>query len=230
MSASASEPLMLDVKRLSKRYDDAVALRDLDLDLRTGERLILVGRNGSGKTTLLRCVAGLLDPSDGEILVAGEPAGSIDARRAVSYLPDAPVLFDDLSVWEHLEYVARLHDVVNWQEVAEDLLVRLGLAERADDLPSTFSRGLRQKTSIALGFVRPFDLLLVDEPFVGLDPPGKEAVIQLVRDAVAEGATTVVATHQLEYLSEGSRALVLLDGRDVYDGDPELRRIEPWFS
>ena len=217
------------VEALHKRYGDAVALGGIDLDVTAGEQLVLVGRNGSGKTTLLRVVAGLLEVSEGTVTIDGEPPGSLPARRRVSYLPDAPVLFDDLSVWEHLEYVARLHGVTNWQAVGEDLLDRLGLADRADDLPSRFSRGLRQKTSIDLGLVRPFDLLLVDEPFVGLDPPGKDAVIQLVRDCAAEGATTIVATHQLEYLSEAERVAVLRDGDLVHHGEPDRGMVERWF-
>lgn len=221
---------LVEITGLAKRYGQAVALEGVSLRVAEGERLVLVGRNGSGKTTLLRIIAGLLDATEGEVSIEGDRPGSMEARRRVSYLPDAPVLYDDLSVWEHLEYVARLHDVTNWEEVADDLLDRLGLTKRADHLPSTFSRGLRQKASVALGFVRPFDILLVDEPFVGLDPPGKEAVIQLVRDRAADGATTIVATHQLEYLAEAERALVLHDGSLVYEGDPSRDRIEPWFS
>ena len=138
-----------------------------------GEAVALIGHNGSGKTTFLRIAAGLLEPSDGTVLIDGHPAGSLPARAAMAYLSDSPTFYEDLSVWEHLEYVARLHGHDDWEQDAADLLDHLGLYDRADDLPTSFSRGLRQKASIAMGFIRPFDVLLVDEPFVGLDASGQ---------------------------------------------------------
>jgi ABC-type multidrug transport system ATPase subunit len=211
----------LEARQLSKTYGDLVALEPLDLSVPDGQRLVLVGHNGSGKTTLLRMAAGLLEPSGGEISIIGEPAGSIDARAAVSYLPDNPVLYDDLSVMEHIEYVCRLHEADDWQERAAGLLAEMHLADRADDLPSRFSRGLRQKTAIVLGLIRPFSVLLVDEPFVGLDPPGRTALIDLLDDASASGATVVVATHQLDFVQKAERVVALRDGAVIYDGPPD---------
>jgi ABC-2 type transport system ATP-binding protein len=210
----------LEAVGLTKTYGDLVALEQLDFVVREGERVVLVGHNGSGKTTLLRMAAGLLEPSAGEIRIVGMPAGSLDARAAVSYLPDNPVLYDDLSVLEHIEYICRLHEAEAWQERAVGLLAEMHLSERADDLPSRFSRGLRQKTAIVLGLIRPFSVLLVDEPFVGLDPPGRSAFIDLLDDAHASGATVVVATHQLDYVQRAERVVALRDGAVVYDGPP----------
>jgi ABC-2 type transport system ATP-binding protein len=206
---------------VTKTYGDLVALEPLDLVVPDGQRVILVGHNGSGKTTLLRMAAGLLEPSGGAITIFGEPAGSLDARAAISYLPDNPVLYDDLSVMEHIEYVCQLHEAEDWQERAVGLLAELGLAERADDLPSRFSRGLRQKTAILLGLIRPFSVLLVDEPFIGLDPPGRAAFIDLLDDAGSAGATVVVATHQLDYAKKTDRCVGLRDGAVIYDGPPD---------
>ena len=165
---------------LSKVYGDRPALAALDLHVPYGESLALVGHNGSGKTTFLRMAAGLLDASDGSVLIDGHPAGSLPARAALAYLSDSPTFYEDLSVWEHLEYVARLHGHEDWEQDAADLLDHLGLYDRADDLPTSFSRGLRQKASIAMAFIRPFDVLLVDEPFVGLDASGKAALLELL--------------------------------------------------
>jgi ABC-type multidrug transport system ATPase subunit len=95
------------------------------------------------------------------------------------------------------------------------------LSDRADDLPSRFSRGLRQKTAIVLGLIRPFSVLLVDEPFVGLDPPGRAALIDLLDDASASGATVVVATHQLDFVQKAERVVALRDGAVIYDGPPD---------
>ena len=205
---------------LTKDYGDLMAVAPLDLTIAEGERVVLVGPNGSGKTTLLRLVAGLLEPSDGTLLINGDPVGSLDARAATSYLPDNPVLYDDLSLNEHLEYVSRLHEAEGWQDRAAGLLDRLGLSHRADDLPARFSRGLRQKAAIVLGLIRPFSLLLVDEPFVGLDEPGKNALVELLDEASDAGATVIVATHQLEYVSRATRCIGLRDGEVAYDGPP----------
>lgn len=205
---------------LTKSYGDLVALDKVSLSVSEGQQVALLGLNGSGKTTLLRIAAGLLEPTSGKLLVGGFQAGTHEARQAVSFIPDAPVLYDDLSVNEHLEYIARLHETVDWQSHAADLLERLHLEHRAEDLPSTFSRGLRQKVSIALAFVRPFDVMLVDEPFVGLDVPGRAALLELLRTSAEDGAAIIVSTHQSEYLSQATRCVGLRDGKVIYDGKP----------
>jgi ABC-type multidrug transport system ATPase subunit len=215
---------------LGKDYDETVALDDLGVSVDPGERVMVVGPNGSGKTTLLRITAGLLEPTSGKATVAGAPPGSLPARAATSYIPDTPVLYDDLSVAEHLEYVGRLHGNEDWEDSARELVERLGLEERMDDLPARFSRGLRQKTSIALGLVRPFSLLLVDEPFVGLDAGGREALLELLHESAAAGAAVVVATHQLEFVEQASRCLALRDGRLVYDGPATPGHLERLVS
>jgi ABC-2 type transport system ATP-binding protein len=205
---------------LLKTYGDAPALGPVDVTVAAGERVVLIGHNGSGKTTLLRLGAGLLDPTAGTISVGGHAAGSLAARAAVSYLGDQPVFYDDLSVREHLEYIARLHGVGDWERPAADLLDRLGLVDRADELPTTFSRGLRQKAAIAIAFVRPFDLLLVDEPFVGLDRSGREALLALVEETHRGGAAMLIATHELQTVGGAQRVVALRDGSIVYDGPP----------
>ncbi|MBW3651875.1 MAG: ABC transporter ATP-binding protein [Actinobacteria bacterium] len=211
---------------LTKSYLDLVALGPLDLEVAAGEMVVLVGHNGSGKSTLLGLCAGLLEPSAGTLAVDGHAAGSFEARAAVSYLPDQPVLYDDLSVVEHLEYVARLHGVGDWEPRARGLMRRLELERRGDDLPSRFSRGLRQKTSIALCFVRPFRLLLVDEPFVGLDLPGRATMVELLDEAHQAGAAVVVATHQLDFLARAQRCVALRDGEVVFDGPAGAAEVE----
>lgn len=213
-------------RALTKHYgavDDGErpALAPLDLEIAAGSMVALIGHNGSGKTTLLRMVAGLLDPSGGSIEVHGNAAGTTAARAAVSYLADQPTFYDDLSLIEHLEYVARLHGVTDWHPRAADLAAKVDLADRLDKVPRTFSRGLRQKAAITLAFVRPFSLLLVDEPFVGLDAAGKEALLDLFADAHRAGATVVVATHELGFVARAERLIALADGEIRYDGPPD---------
>jgi ABC-2 type transport system ATP-binding protein len=222
---------MLDALDLVAGYGDSIALQGLTLTVDEGTRVALIGPNGAGKSTFLRLAAGLLDATDGGVTVGGWPAGSLEARALTSYLPDTPALYDDLSLIEHLEYVARLHGVEDWEDRASDLLGRMGLSARGDDCPGGFSRGMRQKASIALAFVRPFQLLLADEPFDGLDAPSRDALSALVDEAAAEGAAVVLATHHLEIVRQASRCLAIEDGILVYDGpataDEVARLVSP---
>lgn len=211
---------------LAKAYGELTALAPLDLRVPAGEVVTIVGHNGSGKSTLLQLIAGLLDATAGSVSVFGHPAGSRPARAAVCYLGDAPVLYDDLSVWEHLEYLARLHGVEAWQARADELLERFGLTERADELPVHFSRGLRQKTALVVGLVRGAEVLLIDEPFVGLDSRGKAALLGVIGEQRGAGGTVLLATHDAEVLGIADRCISLHDGAVVHDGPPNPTALE----
>ncbi len=210
----------LSTRQLTKSYGDRPALEPLTFKVDSGANVALVGHNGSGKTTLMKMAAGLLDPTDGSVRIGRHAAGSQEARRLVSWLSDTPTFYDDLSLWEHLEFVARLHGVTQWEDRAEQLLDQIGLTQRRDDIPTTFSRGLRQKAAITLAFIRPFKLMLVDEPFVGLDEPGKQALLTMFQAASQRGATMLIATHELSFVTRVGRLLALRDGQLVYDGAP----------
>jgi ABC-2 type transport system ATP-binding protein len=215
-----SAPAALVARGLERHYGDLTALSGVDLTVRPGEMVALVGPNGAGKSTFLGLAAGLLTPSAGTVHVAGAVAGSLEARAATSFLPDLPSLYDDLSLDEHLEYVGRLHGADDWEERGAELLDRLGLADRSSDLPAKFSRGMRQKSSIALAFVRDFSLLLADEPFDGLDPASREAFAELIDDSVRGGEAVVVSTHRADVLERAHRCIALYDGSVSYDGPP----------
>jgi ABC-2 type transport system ATP-binding protein len=216
---------VLEAKDVAKDYGDGLGLLPVDLKIKPGEFVMLVGPNGAGKSTFLRLIAGLLEPTEGEVLIDGAPAGSVEARAATSFIPDNPVLYDDLSVEEHLEYVARLHGVDEWHDRAGELLDRLALTERAYDLPSRFSRGMRQKTSLAVGLVRPFSLLLVDEPFVGLDAPTQASLVELLAEAADEGAGLLVSTHQLDLVERATRCVAVREGEMAFDGKPSAETV-----
>jgi ABC-type multidrug transport system ATPase subunit len=192
---------LLRARGLGRSYDDFLALTNLTLEVGRGELVALVGPNGAGKTTFLTLAAGLLEPTSGEVEVEGAAAGSIAARRALSYIPDAPVFYEDI-----------------------------GLAEWEDALPSEFSRGMRQKASIALGLVRPFSVLLADEPLDGLDPPSREVFFKLLAESRAAGAAVVVSTHRPDVIAAASRCLGIREGRLVYDGTPDPEAIEEFFE
>ena len=212
-----STPMLL-ATGLTKDYGDRPALLPVDLRVERGEQIALIGHNGSGKSTFLKLAAGMLDPTGGTVSISGQAAGSLRARALTSYLADTPTFYDDLSVWEHLEDVSRLHGVADWEQPAADLLAVVGLYDRSDDLPMTFSRGLRQKAAIALAFCRPFQLMLVDEPFVGLDARGREALLEMLAGNATLNATSIVATHELSFAATAERMVVLADGEIVYDG------------
>jgi ABC-2 type transport system ATP-binding protein len=207
-----------------KEFGDLQAVNGVSFSVDAGETVALVGANGAGKSTLLRVVSGLLEPTSGTVLIDGNDPTHVDARAATSYLPDNPVLYDDLSVIEHLEYVAKMHGVEDWEHRAWQLMDLLGLADRVDDLPARFSRGLRQKTSLAIGFIRPFSLLLVDEPFVGLDAPGKAALLELLKEAGKESAV-VVSTHELSFLEQADRVVALSNGEVAKQGKLALSEV-----
>jgi ABC-type multidrug transport system ATPase subunit len=213
-------PAAIETVQLTKTYGPTTALAPLDLRIGDGDRISLIGHNGSGKTTLMRMLVGLLEPSGGTATISGHDIGTLEARAAVSYLADQPVFYDDLTVWEHLEYVARLHGTDDWEQQAVDLVDMVGLTHRVDDLPVTFSRGLKQKAAIAIAFVRPFDVMLIDEPFVGLDRTGRLALLELLALAHGDGATLVVATHELSSVDRSDRLIALGDGEVVFDGPP----------
>jgi ABC-2 type transport system ATP-binding protein len=218
-------PAALRLGGLRKLYGDVVALDGLDLEVAAGECVALIGHNGSGKTTAVRLAAGQLQPTAGTVTVAGiEVTGAADvpqARARLAFVPDTPVLYGDLTVGEHLELVALAHGFTDHagQQIAM-LLEELGLGGRREFLPGQLSRGLRQKTQLACALLRPFQVLLLDEPVVGLDPPSQRVLHRLLRRAAAGGAAMVLTTHQLGFADGlADRAVILEEGR-VADAGP----------
>lgn len=203
---------------LTKDHGEGRGLICLDLAVAEGERVAVVGHNGSGKTTLMRLLAGLAEPTSGDAWVFGHRAGSLDARRDVAYVGDQPTFYDDLSLRQHLVFVGGLYGDTPTVHHHDHLLEVLGLAARADDLPTRFSRGLRQKAALAVALARPFRLLLIDEPFVGLDATGRRALLGLLDDASDRGVTVITATHDRELAATARRLVVLGEGRLTHDG------------
>jgi ABC-type multidrug transport system ATPase subunit len=206
---------------LGRSYDGYIALGSFSVDIAAGELVALIGPNGAGKTTFLNLAAGLLEPTAGRIEIDGEAPGSIEARRALSYLPDTPVFYEDLSVAEHLEYVAALHQAEDPEARIEELITRLGLDGWEDALGAELSKGMKQKASIALALVRPFKVLLADEPLDVLDPPSRETLFALLAETKATGAAIVVSTHRPDVIAAADRCVAIRDGRLAYDGTPD---------
>jgi len=210
---------------LTRTYGRLEALVDLDLTIREGECVALIGANGSGKSTAVRMMAGLLEPTAGAVHVCGwdphtEPEAEL-ARGAIAVVPDNPLLYEDLTVRRHLELVALAHGVADdgLDERIDALLERLGLSARSDFLPAELSRGMRQKAQLACALIRPARLLVLDEPVVGLDPPSQRLLHEILVEAKRAGTAVLMTTHQLGFADGlADRALVLAEGRVVDEG------------
>lgn len=213
---------MIQLRGLSKAYQETIAVDDLTCDVAAGEVLGLVGPNGAGKTTTLRVLCGILPPTSGSVHIAGHDLlkDPVPAKRALAYIPDDPQLFDHITVEEHLELVARLYDVHDHQQRATELLHRFALKEKRRTIASELSRGMRQKVAIACAYLRDPQVLLFDEPLTGLDPRG----IRDITDSIAlqrdRGAAVIISSHLLSLVEELSdRILILHKGHQLLCGD-----------
>ncbi len=198
------------------------AVGGFDLSVAAGASVALVGRNGAGKSTTMRVLAGVLPPSAGTVQVAGidaatDPSG---VRAAVGYCPDVGGLIPRATPWEHLQLAARLRGMRDWQDRAHDLLERFDLQGATDRVTSGFSHGMSRRLSVVLAaFHRP-RLLLLDEPFDGVDPLGVDATLEVVRQAREDGAAVLVSTHLLELAVQACQEAVVLKGGRVVGAAP----------
>lgn len=214
-------PCMIEVQSLAKRYGAFTAVRDLSFSVRPGEVLGLVGPNGAGKTTTLRCLAGIIPVTSGSVQVAGHDllTEPVEAKRHLAFFADEPRLFEYLTVRQHLAFVARIYGVRDHEALARPLLEELELSEKADELPSELSRGMKQKLVIACGLLHSPSVMFFDEPLTGLDPLGiRRMKDSIVRRAQA-GAAIVLSSHLLHLLEEVcTNVLILKKGEKVADG------------
>ncbi len=212
---------VLQVEGLGKIYGELRAVSDLSFQVERGEVLGLVGPNGAGKTTTLRCLGGIIPPTQGRIQIAGFDLQKdpVRAKAALAFLPDEPRLFDYLTVREHLNLIARIYGVADWEKKADVLLDELELKGKENALPLELSRGMKQKLSIACGFLHEPGLVLLDEPLTGLDPLGIRRMKQSLRQRSERGAGIVLSSHLLPLVEElCHRILVIAGGRSVAFG------------
>ena len=215
---------MIEIRGLQHRYGKALALSvpRLSIDAST----VLVGHNGAGKSTLLLSLAGLLVPTEGVITIGGDPAGSPAARRRVSFVPDSPALFDDLTLADQMRYVARLHGGRHAEpaEAAGELVDLLDAGELLDRLPSAMSKGQRQKASLLVATARPCSVLLADEPTTGLDTESRDALLRGFAHLERSGVVIVSSTHDGGLIAATPRRLRLSEGRltDEAASEPDV--------
>jgi ABC-2 type transport system ATP-binding protein len=189
----------LEIDALFKRYGDVVALRDMTFDVRAGELFGFVGSNGAGKTTTMRIALGVLSADSGECRWDGKPI-DLDTRRHIGYMPEERGLYPKMKVGEQLVYLARLHGMGARAANAamQEWLERLGVAARRDDDVLKLSLGNQQRVQLAAALVHDPDILVLDEPFSGLDPVAVDVMSAVLREKCAQGVPCVFSSHQLD--------------------------------
>ena len=211
---------MIRVRGLEKTFGNTVALCGVDLDVAGGEFLIVVGPNGAGKTTLIRVLATLSRPTAGEVRIGGlDPVhDAVAIRRRLGMVSHQPLLYEDLTAAENLAFYGRMYDVPNLPRRIKELLDQVGLIARGDDAVRTFSRGMQQRLAIARALLHDPPLLLMDEPFTGLDQQAAAMLSRVLENMSTSGTRTVVmTTHDLERgLAMGDRLVILARGQIVY--------------
>ena len=187
------------VQNVSKIYGRTAALRSVSLELEHGRFYVLRGENGAGKSTLLRMVAGLSQPTEGQIRIFGQK--SEDARADIGYMAHAPLVYDELTGMENLRFFARLYGI-NSDAPLEDALTRVGLDPRLTRRAGQYSQGMRQRLSVARAIFHSPRLLLLDEPFSNVDPDSAAQIAQLLAAMRSCGTTILLITHQLGLLAK----------------------------
>ena len=213
---------MLQVDGLVKRYKDFRAVDGLSFAVGDGEIVGVLGPNGAGKTTALRCIAGILRPTEGRILIAGHDVvdDMAAAKRALAFVPEVPSLYELLTVWEHLKFVAMCFDsMARFDAEGENLLRRYSLLEKRDELVATLSKGQRQKLSVACALVHEAQVMLFDEPLIGIDPQGAHELKAELMAARDGGASVLISTHLLDTAERlCDRVMIVARGRLVAQG------------
>ena len=172
---------MIELNNVTKKYGKLVANDSISFTVNPGEISILAGPNGAGKSTLIKCIAGLLK-FKGDILIEGYENKSMEAKKMLGYIPEVPVLYDMLTAWEHMEFIARAYSLENWKEDAKKLFERFELVDKKDKLGNELSKGMQQKVSICCGILPGPKVLLFDEPFVGLDPHAIKKLKKMINE------------------------------------------------
>ena len=211
------------VRKVAKFFGDFPALRGVDLEAPRGAVLALLGRNGAGKTTLLEILAGLSQPTSGEVLV--EDGSSL--KRKVGYLGHGSWLYEDLTAAENLEFYGNLYSVDDLPRKIDAWLDETALKRFRDSRVAEFSRGMRQRLAAARAFLHDPAVLLLDEPWTALDDRAIEFLSERIRKSRADGRTIIVCSHQLrEALEIADEVAVLERGRTAYRGPVD----EAWCS
>jgi ABC-2 type transport system ATP-binding protein len=215
---------LIQVTEFHKAYRGTVAVEALSFAVRPGEIMGLLGPNGAGKTTTMRAIAGIIPPTRGKLIVAGHDVATepVAAKRLLAYVPDEPRLFDALTVWEHLQFIASAYRLNDFEASGAALLQQFELTAKRDALVQELSRGMRQKVAICCAYLHRPKAILFDEPITGLDPHGIRTMKESIRQRAAAGAAIIVSSHLLSLIEDlCTHLLILHHGKRIFVGPVE---------
>ncbi len=217
---------MLEIKNLTKKYGDKVAVDDLSLTVESGQICAFIGHNGAGKTTTLKAIAGILGFEQGEIKIDGIDVKSnpLEAKRILAYLPDNPDLYDYLTGIEYLNFIANIFklSVPERKEKIEQYAKRIGIYDALQSQISSYSHGMKQKLALVSALIHSPRLLLLDEPFVGLDPISSHEMKLIMQEMAQSGATIFYSTHVLDVAEKiCNQVAIIKQGKLVVFGKME---------
>jgi ABC-2 type transport system ATP-binding protein len=218
---------MLHVQNLTKRFGSTLAVDNLTFTVGPGEIIGLLGPNGAGKTTTVRCVSSLLQPTEGQIYLKGIDVSRdpVAAKQSFAFVPEVPNPYEMLTVMEHLRFIAAAYRMEDQLSHAEEILTRLDLWEKRNEMGAALSKGMRQKLACACAFIHQAEIFCFDEPLIGLDPRGMRELKSMMLERKSQGNALLVSTHMLDTAERlCDRVVILNKGRLIAEGTPaELR-------
>ncbi|MBQ7736474.1 MAG: ABC transporter ATP-binding protein [Oscillospiraceae bacterium] len=204
---------MLTVSHVTKKYGKVLACDDVSFHLDPGSVTVLLGPNGAGKSTIMKAIIGFLRYS-GDITVGGISARNREARRLLGYIPEMPSLYPNLTVNEHMEFLARAYRLENYKSRIDELFERFELADKRKKFGDELSKGMQQKLNICLGLLPEPKMLLLDEPMIGLDPHAIKELKSVMEEMRAQGRTLLVSTHIIDSVDMlWDRTVIMQRGR-----------------
>ena len=204
---------MLSVNNVTKKYGKVIANENISLQIADGQIAVLLGPNGAGKSTIIKSIIGFLK-YQGSVTVDGLLNKSIEAKRIMGYIPEIPSLYPNLTVDEHLEFVARAYKLDNYKDYKEELLRRFELDDKKKKFGDELSKGMQQKLSICCGLLPKPKLILFDEPMIGLDPHAIKELKSLLLELKQQGAFVLVSTHMIDSIEElWDTTYIMMKGR-----------------
>lgn len=192
---------MLEVLHLTKRYGKNLANDDLTFEIPDGTITVMLGPNGAGKSTAIKSIVGFLKYS-GRITINGMDNKSLDAKRVIGYVPEIPALYPNLTVMEHLEFIARAYKLKEYKAYADELLERFELTDKKKKFGDELSKGMQQKLSLCCGLLTKPRVILFDEPMIGLDPHAIKELKTIFQELREDGVTILVSTHMIDSVDE----------------------------
>ncbi len=213
---------MLKVTNLTKKYKNFTAVDNVSFQINKGEIVGLIGPNGAGKSTTIKSIVGLLRITSGTILINGKINDSIDAKKDFAYIPEFPKLYDNLSVWEHIEFIAQAYKIENYENQAIKYLEKYDMLDKKNKLASDLSKGMQQKVSIICNLIIDPEIFFFDEPMIGLDPKAIKETKNIFLYLKNKGKSVFISTHLLDSIEKiCDTILIMKDGKIITRGSIE---------